>query len=161
MGTDGRAPDTATAWLDPAELEAWKALMLLLARLPAALEAQLRCDSRLGLIEYYVLASLSDQPGHRMRMSRLALITNAELSRLSHLVSRLERRGLVRREPDSTDGRYTNAVLTDAGLEHLTEAAPGHVARVRELVIDALDEPALRALRAAADSIIARIDRAE
>jgi DNA-binding MarR family transcriptional regulator len=96
-----------------------------------------------------------------MRMSRLALITNAELSRLSHLVSRLERRGLVRREPDPTDGRYTNAVLTEAGLGLLTEAAPGHVARVRELVIEALDEPALNALRAAAESITARIDRAE
>src|SRR3954451_4874768 len=161
MGTHGRAPDNATARLLPAELEAWKALMLMLARLPAALEAQLRCDSRLGLIEYYVLAGLSEQPGHRMRMSRLALITNAELSRLSHLMSRLERRGLVRREPDPADGRYTNAVLTEAGLAHLTEAAPGHVARVRELVIEALDEPALHALRAAAENINARIDRAE
>jgi len=32
---------------------------------------------------------------------------------------------------------------------------------VRELVIEALDEPALHALRAAAENINARIDRAE
>ncbi len=96
----------------------------------------------------------------RARPADVTLITNAELSRLSHLVSSLERRGLVRRKPDPTDGRYTNAVLTETGLAHLTEAAPGHVARVRELVIEALDEPALQALRAAAESIIARIDRA-
>jgi DNA-binding MarR family transcriptional regulator len=73
-----------------------------------------------------------------MRMSRLALFANAELSRLSHMVKRLEKRGFVRREPDPTDGRYTNAILTDAGLAHMVEHAPAHVARVRELVFDAL-----------------------
>ena len=52
-----------------------------------------------------------------MRMSSLAEVTNASLSRLSHLVQRLEVRGLVRRRPDPADGRFTNAILTEKGFQ--------------------------------------------
>jgi DNA-binding MarR family transcriptional regulator len=156
----GRSPRRATApkWLTPAQLEAWQALTLLLARLPTALEAQLQRDSQLSYIEYYALAGLSERPDRTMRMSELAVLTNAELSRLSHLITRLQKRGYVRREPDPDDGRYTNAVLTDAGYDIVVAAAPGHVAAVRELVIDALDDTALAALRNSAERINARID---
>ena len=148
----------ATKWLTPAQLEAWQALTLMLARLPTALEAQLQRDSQLSYIEYYALAALSEQPDRTMRMSELAVLTNAELSRLSHLITRLDKRGYVRREPDPDDGRYTNAVLTDAGYDLVVAAAPGHVAAVRELVIDALDDTALVALQNSAERINARID---
>ena len=131
---------------------------MLLARLPTALEQQLQRDAQLSYIEYYALAGLSEAPEHTLRMSELAVLTNAELSRLSHLITRLERRGFVRREPDPTDRRCTNAVLTDAGFDHIVAAAPGHVATVRRLVIDALDAPELDAVGEIADRIIARID---
>src|SRR5882757_9790113 len=124
-----RATAAATPrWLTAAQLEAWQAITLLFALLPAALETQLQRDAQLSYVEYYVLAGLSDQPDHTMRISELAGFTNAEISRLSHLISRLQKRGYVRREPDPTDGRYTNAILTDAGYNHLVAAAPGHVA---------------------------------
>ena len=152
------AAATAPRWLTPAQLGAWQALTLMLARLPTALEAQLQRDSQLSYIEYYALAALSERPDRTMRMSELAVLTNAELSRLSHLITRLQKRGYVRREPDPDDGRYTNAVLTDAGYDLVVAAAPGHVAAVRELVIDALDDTALKALQVSAERIIARID---
>ncbi|MFE0513688.1 MarR family winged helix-turn-helix transcriptional regulator [Streptomyces sp. NPDC058964] len=145
-------------WLTSAELETWHAFTLMLYKLPTALEAQLQQDARLSLVEYYVLAGLSDQLEHRMRMSELAVLANSELSRLSHLISRLEKRGFVRREPDPANGRYTHAILTDAGYAHLVEAAPAHVARVRELVYDALDPAELHGLRTAAEKIVRRID---
>src|SRR5258705_12500064 len=151
------AAASAPNWLTPAQLEAWQALTLLLARLPTALEAQLQRDSQLSYVEYYALAGLSEQPDHAMRMSELAVLTNPELSRLSHLITRLQKRGYVRREPDPVDGRYTNAVLTDAGYDLVVAAAPGHVAAVRELVIDALDDTALAALQNSAERINARI----
>jgi DNA-binding MarR family transcriptional regulator len=154
------ATATAPRWLTAAQLEAWQALTLLLARLPTALEAQLQRDAQLSYVEYYVLAGLSEQPDHTMRISELAGFTNAELSRLSHLITRLQKRGYVRREPDPNDGRYTNAVLTAAGYNHLVAAAPGHVATVLELVIDALDDTALSALQDSAERITARIDNA-
>jgi len=78
--------------------------MNLIQRLPAALEWQLQRDSQLSFIECYVLAILSDQPGRRMQMSELAVLANSELSRLSHMVGRLEKRGLLCREPDPCDG---------------------------------------------------------
>jgi DNA-binding MarR family transcriptional regulator len=152
------ATATAPRWLTAAQLEAWQAITLLLTLLSTSLEAQLQRDAQLSYVEYYVLAGLSDQPNHTMRISELAGITNAEISRLSHLITRLQKRGYVRREPDPNDGRYTNAVLTDAGYDHLVAAAPGHVATVLELVIDALDDTALSALQDSAERITARIN---
>jgi DNA-binding MarR family transcriptional regulator len=131
---------------------------LMLAKLPTALEAQLQRDAQLSYVEYYVLAGLSDQPSRTLRMSQLAVLANSELSRLSHLISRLEKRGFVRRQPDPTNGRYTNAILTDAGYAHIVAAAPGHVARVRELVVDALGDSTLNTLREISERIVSRID---
>ena len=158
--TAATAATAAPRWLTAAQLEAWQAITQLLGLLSTALEAQLQRDAQLSYVEYYVLAGLSDQPNHTMRISELAGFTNAEISRLSHLISRLQKRGYVRREPDPTDGRYTNAVLTDAGYNHLVAAAPGHVATVLELVIDALDDTALSALQDSAERITARINDA-
>jgi DNA-binding MarR family transcriptional regulator len=101
---------------------------------------------------------LADSPGRTMRMSSLAEVTNASLSRLSHLFKRLEQRGLARREPDPADGRFTNAILTEQGFHALADAAPRHVAHVRSLVIDVLSPEQLRRLGRDADRIMARID---
>jgi DNA-binding MarR family transcriptional regulator len=148
-------------WLSPAELNVWYSVAELLYRMPTALQSQLQRDAKLSLVEYYALAYLSDQPDHRLRMSELAVLTNAELSRLSHLVSRLEKRGLVRRAPDPSNGRYTQAILTEAGYDYLAAAAPGHVRRVRELLYDVLDPAELQQLRLLTTKVIAAIDRDE
>jgi DNA-binding MarR family transcriptional regulator len=140
------------------ELGSWLSLVRLMTWLPWSIDQQLQRDSQLGMIEYQVLARLSESPGRTRRMSSLADLVNASLSRLSHLVKRLEARGLVRREPDSVDGRFTNAILTDAGWRLLTEAAPQHVAHVRSLVIDALTPEQVRRMGRDAERIMARID---
>ncbi len=145
-------------WLTTAELESWLSVVRLLTWLPWSIDQQLQRDANLGMIEYQVLAMLSESPNRTMRMSSLAEVTNASLSRLSHLVKRLEGRGLVRREPDPADGRFTNAILTDQGFKTLAEAAPGHVAHVRSLVIDVLSSEQLRRLGRDAERIMARID---
>src|SRR6202453_1562899 len=115
-------------WVTAAELGSWLSLVRLMTWLPWSIYQQLQRYSNLGMVEYQVLAMLSDSPERTMRMSSLAEVTNASLSRLSHLVTRLEGRGLLRREPDRTDGRFTNAILTENGCKTLAEAAPGHVA---------------------------------
>ena len=140
------------------EMETWRALNRLLARLPSVLGSDLQCDSGLSYLEYYVLTGLSEQPDRTLRMSTLAARAHSELSRLSHLIRRLERRGFVRREPDPSDGRFTNAILTDAGYEHLVKASPAHIDKVREVVFDVLDEDEQRALRDAARKITARLN---
>jgi DNA-binding MarR family transcriptional regulator len=155
-----RSPVPEPRWLTADELEAWRAIAKLMARVPAALERQLQRDAELSYLEYYVLAQLSEQPQRTTRMRELAALTDAEQSRLSHLVGRLERRGFVRRAADPTDRRSTLATLTDAGYDHLVAAAPRHVERVRELVIDPLSPELLAAVKDAGDRIIARIDGA-
>jgi len=129
--------------------------------LPWSIDQQLQRDSDLRIVEYQVLAMLSESPERTLRMSSLAEVTNASLSRLSHLVKRLEERGLVRREPDPADGRFTNAILTDKGFQTLAEAAPGHVPQVRSLVIEVLSPEQLRRLGLVADRIVSRIDTSE
>jgi DNA-binding MarR family transcriptional regulator len=145
-------------WLDDEQQESWRAFSGMMHKLRWALECQLQQDAGLSFIEYHALARLSEIPGNIMRMSELAEVTNASLSRLSHLIKRLEARGLVRREPDPADGRYTNAILTEAGLRLLTASAPAHVEEVRELVIDALSPDQLRHLRTASEQILQRIE---
>ena len=150
--------DPPVKWLTAAELNAWLSLVRLFMWLPWSIDQQLQRDSNLSMVEYQVLAMLSTRPQQTMRMSALAEVTNASLSRLSHLIKRLEARDLVRREPDPADGRFTTAILTEQGLETLTEAAPAHVAHVRSLVIDVLSPEQLRRLGRDADRIMSRID---
>ncbi|MEU8893975.1 MarR family transcriptional regulator [Streptomyces sp. NPDC048442] len=144
-------------WLSGPEQEAWLPLAVLMSRLPAALDKQLQTDSGISHFEYTVLAQLSGRADRTLRMSALAELAGGSLSRLSHLVTRLERRGWIRREPCPDDGRYTNAVLTDDGHAKVASAAPGHVDAVRTLVIDALSPADLRQLRDLGHRILDRL----
>lgn len=145
-------------WLTAQERAAWLSLVGVMVKLPAALDAQLQRDAGLSYIEYMVLAMLSEQPGRQLRMSELAAFINSSLSRLSHVANRLERQGFIRREPDTIDGRYTNAVLTEEGLIKVVDTAPGHVAAVRSLVFDALTPGQIVGLQEAGDRIIDRVE---
>ena len=160
-GADRAARKPLANWLTTAEVDSWLSVVRLMSWLPWSIDQQLRRDSDLAMVEYQVLAMLSESPARTMRMSSLAEVTNASLSRLSHLVKRLEERGLVRREPDPADGRFTNAILTGKGFKTLAGAAPGHVAHVRSLVIDVLSPEQLRRLGLVADRIVSRIDTSE
>lgn len=139
-------------------MAAWLPLVALVLRLPAALDSQLRRDAGLSHFEYFVLAMLSESPDRTRRMSDLADLANSSLSRLSHVMTRLERRGWVRRESCPGDGRFTNAVLTDAGWEKVVASAPGHVETVRQLVFDGLTTGQVRQLRDIGRRILERID---
>ena len=152
MPTDEEAP-----WLSAGELRAWLSVVDMLIRLPWAIDSQLQRDSGISMAEYMALAMLSGAPGRTMRMSELAKVTNASLSRLSHLVKRLEQREWIRREQDSLDARVTNAILTDTGMAALASAAPDHVRTVRRLVLDSLPAGHLRRLARDANAINAAI----
>lgn len=128
-----------TRWLDDDEQRAWRRLAAVVLKLPTELERQLQRDAGMSHFEYWVMALLSEAPDHTLRLSHLAGQANASLSRLSHVVTRLEDRGWVRRAPCPEDARATLGVLTDEGLAKVQEAAPGHVDAVRRLVFDQLD----------------------
>ncbi len=133
-------------WLSDEQQAAWRPFVALLLRVPAMLDAQLQRDAGLNHFDYLVLSGLSEAPGRTLRMSELAARASSSLSRLSHVVSRLETKGWVRREPCPGDGRFINAVLTDAGWQKVLDIAPGHVAAVRELLVDTLTDEQFQAL---------------
>ena len=142
-------------WLSEEQQAAWRPFVALLLRLPAALDAQLQKDAGITQFDYLVLSGLSEAPGRTLRMSELAATANSSLSRLSHVVSRLEAKGWVRREACPGDGRFINAVLTDEGWEKVKETAPGHVAAVRELLVSTLSEDELVQLGAISAKVLA------
>lgn len=147
-----------TPWLDPDERGAWVALVRTMLRLPATLDTQLQREAGVTFFEYLVIAMLSETDDRTLQMSELADLTAASLSRLSHVVSRMESRGLVRRERIPGTGRRTAATLTDEGLALIEGAAPDHVVHVRSLVVDAVDRDDLAAVRRVAERISERID---
>lgn len=142
-------------WLSEEQQAAWRPFVALLLRLPAALDAQLQKDAGITQFDYLVLSGLSEAPDRTLRMSELAATANSSLSRLSHVVSRLEAKGWVRREACPGDGRFINAVLTDEGWEKVKETAPGHVAAVRELLVGTLSEDELVRLGAISAKVLA------
>ncbi|WP_261164526.1 MarR family winged helix-turn-helix transcriptional regulator [Microbacterium sp. Marseille-Q6965] len=146
------------AGLDAARLEVWAAVATLLERLPAALDAQLQRDSDLTHFEHGLLFALGTAPDRTLRMSTLAGYANCTLSRLSRAVTRLEKRGLVRREVDPDDGRVSLAILTDDGHDLLQQSTPAHHALVERLVFEPLSEAQVRQLGAISRAINAAID---
>jgi len=153
----GAQNSTETPWLSEAQQDAWRVLVSLITRLPAALDTQLQRDSDLTHFEYFVLAVLSESPERRLRLSELAGQANASLSRLSHVVTRLEKRGWVRRETVS-GVRGAFAVLTDDGMAKVVEAAPQHVSTVQALVFAGLDDDQVAQLRSLGAALVAQLD---
>ncbi|MEV6598227.1 MarR family transcriptional regulator [Actinoplanes sp. NPDC051346] len=141
-------------WLTDEQQQAWRAFVEVLVKVPAALEGQLQRDAGLTHMGYLVLATLSERADRRLPMSRLAKQASASLSRLSHVVARLEARGWVYRERDPEDGRVQIAVLTDEGFHKVEESAPGHVEAVQQLVFDRLTDAQVRQLAKLCGSLL-------
>lgn len=147
-----------TNWLSDDEQRSWLRLLAVVELLPGVLEQQLRKDSGLTHFEYFVLTRLSEAENRTLRMTTLARRTNSTLARLSHVARRLEARGLMERTPCPTDGRATNALLTEKGWTTVISAAPGHVAAVRHNVVDAVTPAQLGQLRTICDELLVRLD---
>ncbi|WP_240809171.1 MarR family winged helix-turn-helix transcriptional regulator [Microbispora catharanthi] len=148
--------DAQPRWLTADERAAWLAAVALMTELPPVLDAQMQRDAGLTFFEYMVLALLSEQPDRTLSMSELAQAASASLSRLSHVAARLEKQGLLRRIRRPGAGRRTNATLTHAGYAKVVKTAPGHVAAVRNLFIDALTSPELAALESIGSKVTSR-----
>ncbi|NUS00864.1 MAG: MarR family transcriptional regulator [Kribbellaceae bacterium] len=139
-------------------MTAWVRLAAVLELLPGVLDSQLRRDAELTHFDYYVMAMLSEAPKRTLRMTALAQRTNATLPRLSHVVKRLEDRGLIERFPCPEDARATNARLTAAGWKKIKATAPGHVETVRRHVIDVLTPEQITQLAGITAAILESVD---
>lgn len=144
-------------WLSPAEMHAWRGYRRMRALLDLQLTRDLAADSHLSAPDYDVLSSVSEAPGRRLRLGELAAAMLWSISRVSHHVSRMERRGLVTREECETDGRGATVVLTEEGWRTIQAAAVRHVTSVRAHFVDLLDAEEVAALGRIADKVLAHL----
>ncbi len=149
---------TEPRWLNADERRAWLAILSINTLLPAALDSQLHHAGKVSLFDYNVMAMLSEAEGHFLPMSQLAARTSSSLSRLSHVVSKLEKRGWLERRPHPRDARVTTAHLSDVGMATLVDLAPGHVEAVRTKFLDALTDRDVNDLARIGEKIVARLD---
>jgi DNA-binding MarR family transcriptional regulator len=145
-------------WLSEREERAWRALQFMQMRLEGELARQLAADSGLSYPDYLVLVALTDRPGGRMRLFELAGVLGWEKSRVSHQVTRMAGRRLVKKERDDADRRGAYVVVARRGRKEIEAAAPGHVAAVRRLFVDRLTTSQLDALGDAAEAVLAGFD---
>lgn len=150
--------DPDVQWLNSRENRTWLALWSVSEWLPTRLDEQLKRDSGLSHRDYFTLAQISMASGEQITMSDLARLSNISASHLSHVVARLEKRGWVRRHADPENRRTNIAALTGEGRRFIVGAAPGHVAEVRRLVFDALDDDETQVLGALLTKVLGRIN---
>lgn len=137
-----------TQWLSEEQQQVWRLWLEVTQRQIVQIDDDLQEQSDLTMSDYEVLVTLSESPDRRARMSDLASRAVISRSRLTYRVDRLEKKGFVSRCDAGTDRRGVMAELTDTGMQHLVDAAPKHVDKVRELLFDQLDDTDLVALRA-------------
>jgi DNA-binding MarR family transcriptional regulator len=145
--------DGQPRWLSDDEQQAWRATVHLSQMLLRQLDRDLNASGLTGH-DYEILVELSEAPEHRMRMTELADATSQSRSRLSHQISRMEQRGLVRRDDCEGDKRGTFAVLTAEGMAAIERTAPAHVEHVRRHFIDRLTPHQLEEIRVAFQPIV-------
>ena len=134
-------------FLSPDEWESWGAVMMLHRSVLQELDVQLRRRHGLAITEFDVLITLFNAPERRLRMSQLAERVLLSPAGTTHLVTRLERDGLVRREIDPTDGRKWFTVLTASGDSALRAARPTHNDVLRRTLLAATSPTDRRTLR--------------
>ena len=145
-------------WLTAEEERVWRRWLTLNARLSATLQRELQDDAGLSMPDFEVLVHLTDSPEGRVRVTDLGRLLQWERSRVSHHVTRMERRRLVQRVDCAEDGRGAFVVITPQGRAAIEQAAPGHVNTVRRLVFDPLSPEEVDAFATIIEKALAQLD---
>ena len=145
------------AWLDQQQQRSWRAFLVGTTLLMDRLDRDLREQHRISLPEYEILVRLAEADGNRLRMAMLADSVSHSRSRVTHTVGRMEAAGLVARDACVSDGRGVEAVLTEQGRSALENAAPTHVAGVRQFLVDLVDEDDFEAVGRVFDAVTDRL----
>ena len=143
--------------LDRDEELLWRSLVELLLRLPRVLDESFQRDAKLSMTDYSVLVALSEAPTGELRMGELAEAAALSRSRTSRVVDDLVRRSLVSRRKCEQDGRSSLAAVTPEGAAVLAAAYPGHLARVRSLVLDHITKNEVRTMTQALTRVLVEL----
>jgi len=150
-----------TRWLSDDEQLMWRRYRDFRQLLELAIERDLQRESGISVSDYAVLVVLSEVEDCGMRSRELGSALGWDRSRVSHQVRRMEGRGLVAKRVAPDDGRGTLISLTAEGARAIREAAPRHVAKVRELFVDLLTPAEIASLTDVFDRVVARIDEVD
>lgn len=142
-----------TNWLTPREDRAWRAFQHAHHQLDVHLNRGLQ-GSGLSGADYQILAVLSEHDRDRMPARDLCNTLGWEKSRVSHQVRRMEKGGLICREPNPDDARSTMVCLLPAGRAAIEKAAPKHVEGVRRNFIELLTPDELDMLAALNERVL-------
>ncbi len=140
-------------WMTQPQERAWRAFHSMRIQLLGHLSRRLAAESGLSEAEYQVLVVLSETPGQRLRSRDLGQELQWQRARVSHQLDRMERRGLLKREPTPEDARGCVAVLTAAGRSTIEEAARRHVADIKHCFANVLTPKQLDGLTEVATAI--------
>lgn len=139
------------------ELAVWRAHVEAFDIARARIETRLHHDSQLSTGDYKVLLALSEAEGKTLRSSELAAHIAWERSRLSGQLGRMEKRGLIRREPCAEDARGANVVLTDEGAAAFRASTIPHLRAIKDVFVDAFTAEQLALLGEAAAMLRAHL----
>lgn len=148
-------------WLNESEMRAWRGYRRMRALLDLQITRDLAADSGLSDADYDVLSNLSETPDHRLRLNQLAEHMLWSKSRLSHQLTRMQERRLVKREHAPSDGRGAIISLTPGGWSAIEAAAPLHVESVRRGFIDLLSAEQIAVLGEVAERIVKHLSNNE
>ncbi len=141
--------------LTPEQSKAWRAFLWAPTVIMRNLEDEMRTAAGLPLTWFDVLIHLHEAPRGRLRLQALAESVVLSRSGLTRLIDRMEKAGVVRREPATDDRRGSYAVLTAEGRRRFESAWPGHVRRVNDHFARHLSAAEVRALTATLAKLIA------
>ena len=111
---------------------AWRTFLTAHAAAIDGIDRDLAEDGLMLLCWYDVLLALYEAPERKLRMHELASAILVTRGGLTRLVARIEKAGLLRREPDPADGRGSYAVLSEEGLEALRRTWPTYARGIAE-----------------------------
>ncbi|GAA1539152.1 DNA-binding MarR family transcriptional regulator [Microbacterium ginsengiterrae] len=140
------------------EFAVWREYLETFETARARIEARLHQDTQLSGGDYRVLLALSEADEKALRSSELAAQIGWERSRLSGHLGRMEKRGLIRREPCAEDARGSRVCLTDEGARAFRGSTLPHLQAVKEIFLDAFSPQQIADLGQAAADLRGHLD---
>lgn len=122
------------------ERRLWRSFFVMRRQLELTLERRLQADAGISTADFEILISLLEEPSKRRRAGQIGDIIGWEKSRVSHQITRMESRGLVKREECDDDARGVWVVLTSEGNSAVLSALRDHRDAVREYFFDVLTD---------------------
>jgi DNA-binding MarR family transcriptional regulator len=146
------------AGLSDEEITIWRAFTVMRRQLDLTLERQLQADAGISAADYEILMSLVGEPTHQLRAGAIGDIIGWEKSRVSHQLTRMEQRGLIRRKECGDDARGVWVVLTDDGNRAALRAVGDRSDAVHQYFFDLMTPEELETIRAVSVRVLESIN---